>query len=135
MFLCYYTAFENSFLHTYPRFTDYLYKILLGTGHSWWRCYNATADGWEPEVFHNKCDHKPNTVFVARANSWWIFGGRSSSPWNACKNYESINQYDTEFSFGLYNAPFIYKRLTNSPSFLFMSSCHILIQADNFLFL
>ena len=52
----------------------------------WSPCYNATADGWEPEVFHNKCDHKPVTVVLARANSWWIFGGKSTRPWNACEN-------------------------------------------------
>ncbi|KAL9958938.1 hypothetical protein ACROYT_G036015, partial [Oculina patagonica] len=56
-------GFGNTFLHNFPRLTDYLHKYLLGVGYDWRLCYNATADGWEPQVFHSKCDHKPLTVF------------------------------------------------------------------------
>lgn len=88
-FLCYFIGFQDSFIQSSPRLIDYLYAILIGSGHTWRPCYNARADGWEPEVFHNKCDHKPRTLFLARANSWWIFGGSSDRPWNACKNDQS----------------------------------------------
>lgn len=79
-------GFENSFVHAFPWAADYMYEFSLKHWHRWAPCYNASADGWEPEVFHAKCDHKPLTVVLARANSWWIFGGISSSPWNAREN-------------------------------------------------
>ena len=81
----YSVGFQNSFIQGNHHVTDHLYKILLGEGHHWIPCYSARKDGWEPEVFHNKCDHKPYTLFLAKANSWWIFGGYSNKPWNACE--------------------------------------------------
>ena len=45
--------------------------------------YRATRDGFESEVFHEKCDGKSNTISIIWNNLNYVFGGYASSAWNS----------------------------------------------------
>ena len=43
--------------------------------------YRASADGWNPQTFHSRCDNKGATVSIGVANNGQIIGGYSDISW------------------------------------------------------
>ena len=47
------------------------------------KIYQATKDGGEPIMFHNKCDDIPNTLVLIKSEGSRRFGGFSPIPWKS----------------------------------------------------
>lgn len=67
----YYLQHLQRFLATAPE---------VGEDSSWFLCYRATSGSWSKTIFHQKCDHKRNTVTIIRKGSY-VFGGYTDFPW------------------------------------------------------
>ena len=68
----------------YDHLETWFVPLFIYEDPPWIQCYNATQDGWDPMIFHSKCDHRKHTLVLAR-NDWEIFGGYSEQPWNKSK--------------------------------------------------
>ncbi len=42
--------------------------------------YVGSKDGFSSKDFHGKCDKKPNTLVLIKANNYW-FGGYTTYQW------------------------------------------------------
>ena len=51
------------------------------------KLYQATVDGGEPSVFHQKCDNIPNTLTFIESSGNKRFGGFTSIVWNSEGGY------------------------------------------------
>ena len=51
----------------------------------WSLLYKATKDGWDPAVFHKKCDGKSPTLVVVKSGEN-VFGGYADKPWSSRKS-------------------------------------------------
>jgi len=51
------------------------------------KLYQATVDGGEPSVFHQKCDNIPNTLTFIESSGNRRFGGFTSIVWNSEGDY------------------------------------------------
>ena len=54
------------------------------------KLYQATVDGGDTEIFHNKCDDIPNTLVLIKSEGKFRFGGFTPIPWKTVKVYERI---------------------------------------------
>ena len=52
------------------------------------KLYQATVDGGEPSVFHQKCDNIPNTLTFIKSSGNRRFGGFASIVWNSINDYK-----------------------------------------------
>ena len=52
------------------------------------KLYQATVDGGEPSVFHQKCDNIPNTLTFIESSGNRRFGGFTSIVWNSINDYK-----------------------------------------------
>jgi hypothetical protein len=67
----------------------------------WRLLYRGSVDGFEPEVFHSKCDSKANTLTVIKSTSDCVFGGYVSGiDWDENSGYKASNG---SFIFSLVN--------------------------------
>ena len=55
----------------------------------WNLCYNALANKWDLDIFHNNCDDKHHTVTIIEKKPY-IFGGYTDMPWG---NYQVLILY------------------------------------------
>ena len=44
--------------------------------------YRGSRDGFGASDFHQKCDSRPNTLTILKANTGSIFGGFTQNEWN-----------------------------------------------------
>ena len=66
----------------------------------WKLVYQATKDGFEPAIFHSKCDQFTGTLSVIKTQNSNIFGGYTSADWSGVQ-YKSDS---TAFLFSLVNS-------------------------------
>ena len=52
------------------------------------KLYQATVDGGDIDIFHNKCDDIPNTLVLIKSEGKFRFGGFTPIPWKSTKSYE-----------------------------------------------
>ena len=57
----------------YPLFKNWLKKEI-----NLELIYRASRDGWESNIFHQKCDNKGPTIVLVRSELGKIFGGYAS---------------------------------------------------------
>ena len=77
---------KPTILHGNQSYLQHLHRFLasapeVGEDSSWLLCYRATSHGWINTIFHQKCDHKRNTVTIVRKGSY-VFGGYTDIPWS-----------------------------------------------------
>ena len=65
----------------YPLFKNWLKKEI-----NLELIYRASRDGWESNIFHQKCDNKGPTIVVVRSELGKIFGGYASISWDRSGN-------------------------------------------------
>jgi len=53
--------------------------------------YRASRDGFDPNVFHTKCDDYKATLTIVKSTSGNIFGGFSDQSWKPTNNYKKSN--------------------------------------------
>ena len=63
------------------------------------KLYQATVDGGEPSIFHQKCDNIPNTLTFIKSSGNKRFGGFTSRVWNSKKG--GYKQDDNAFVFSI----------------------------------
>ena len=78
-------SINSTILHGNQSYLQQLHRFLaeapeVGEDSSWLLCYNATSHGRGNTIFHQKCDHKRNTVTIIRKRSY-LFGGYTDIPW------------------------------------------------------
>ena len=78
-------SINSTILHGNQYYLRHLHRFLasapeVGEDSSWLLCYRATSHGWSETIFHQKCDHKNNTVTIIRKGSY-VFGGYTDIPW------------------------------------------------------
>ena len=79
-------SINSTILHGNQYYLQHLHRFLasapeVGEDSSWFLCYRATSHGWARPTFHQKCDHKRNTVTIIRKGSY-VFGGYTDIPWS-----------------------------------------------------
>ena len=47
----------------------------------WKLLYRSSRDGFEPKIFHKKCDGIPNTICIIHTHNNNVFGGYTTIPW------------------------------------------------------
>jgi hypothetical protein len=62
--------------------------------------YRASRDGFQAQIFHEKCDQVQNTLTVICTTQNYIFGGFTSKAWDGDKTYK---RDDDAFLFSLAN--------------------------------
>jgi hypothetical protein len=62
--------------------------------------YRASKDGFGANNFHEKCDHKPNTLTIIKSENGNVFGGFTAQTWDG-----NARKYD--------NAPFLFSLINN----------------------
>ena len=51
--------------------------------------YRASRDGWESNIFHQKCDKLGTKIVVIRSEFDRIFGGYASSSWDSSERWKN----------------------------------------------
>ena len=66
------------------------------------KLYQATIDGGDPKIFHDKCDNIPNTLVLIKSEGKRRFGGFTPLPWKSKGDYVEDSAMKT-FVFSLDN--------------------------------
>jgi hypothetical protein len=45
--------------------------------------WRGSRDGFEPSIFHNRCDGHPNTLTLIENTHGYVFGGYTAVPWSS----------------------------------------------------
>jgi hypothetical protein len=89
-------VFESEILSSEPQeIKKKLGEWLPETGN-WKICWRATKDGWNSDIFHQKCDMFKTTltiVKVVKDSNNLIFGGYATEPWKSGMLYIMIDIY------------------------------------------
>ena len=65
------------------------------------KLYQATKDGGDPEIFHNRCDDIPNTLVLVESEGHRRFGGFTPIPWKSSKGLMVKDLQKKTFLFSL----------------------------------
>ena len=77
------------------------------------KLYQATIDGGEPMIFHNKCDNIPNTLVLVQSEGNRRFGGFTPIPWTL-KGGNKLDPEMKTFVFSLDNKKIYYLKRKDS---------------------
>ena len=93
-------SINSTILHGNQSYLRHLHRFLagapdVGKDSSWLLCYRATSHGWGNTIFHQKCDHKRNTVTIIRKGSY-VFGGYTDIPWGKIFYYIHTEKYSSK---------------------------------------
>ena len=53
----------------------------------WQLVYRGTRDGFDPTIFHEKCDVLKNSLIIAKTTKDHVFGGYTNASWGSSLNY------------------------------------------------
>ena len=95
------TLFKNSTILTNEKSSD-LVKLIGLKITSVKLLYQASKDGFDPSIFHSKCDGVSSTLIVIKSKNSNIFGGFTSAAWSG-KGYGTKSD-STAFLFSILNS-------------------------------
>ncbi len=93
------TIFKNSTILTNEKSLDLVKLIGLNNTHVK-LVYQASRDGFDPSIFHSKCDDVSATLTIIKSKNSNIFGGFTSANWSGIGIYNSDS---TAYLFSLVN--------------------------------
>mmetsp|Transcript_27291 Transcript_27291/g.33290 ORF Transcript_27291/g.33290 Transcript_27291/m.33290 type:complete len:259 (-) Transcript_27291:52-828(-) len=80
------------------------------------KLYEAKIDGYEPKIFHDKCDNKGATLCIVKNNYDYIFGGYTSKSWESQK-YGKWGNDTKAFIYGIKPKLYIAKLIKTEADF------------------